>query len=287
VGDIPFKLVRSITQGRKNRDHWENTQENMFCMNALVNYSRAYESVKPAMTVQASLDSVGFGNTRFEDLRNPPVTFDRPLAAGDVGRKAKLSLEKQGDGRLYYATRLSYAPLEAADSDRNAGIEIHREYSVERNKSWVLLKNPFQIQRGELVRVDLYLSLPTARNFVVVDDPVPGGVEPVNRDLATTSLLDANKGAFQAAGGSFWFKFSDWISYNTVFWSFYHQELRHDSARFYADYLPAGNYHLSYTAQAVAEGEFAVMPVRAEEMYDPDVYGRGSSERLLVGKPAP
>ena len=32
VGDVPFKLVRAITQDRKNRDHWENTQENMFCM---------------------------------------------------------------------------------------------------------------------------------------------------------------------------------------------------------------------------------------------------------------
>ncbi|MBW1848612.1 MAG: large extracellular alpha-helical protein, partial [Deltaproteobacteria bacterium] len=36
VGDVPFKLVRSITQIRGNRDHWENTQENVFCMNALI-----------------------------------------------------------------------------------------------------------------------------------------------------------------------------------------------------------------------------------------------------------
>lgn len=30
---MPAGLVRSISQTRKNRDHWENTQENMFCMN--------------------------------------------------------------------------------------------------------------------------------------------------------------------------------------------------------------------------------------------------------------
>ncbi|MDH4184297.1 MAG: MG2 domain-containing protein, partial [Nitrospinota bacterium] len=36
LGDVPFKMVRSITQTRGKRDHWENTQENMFCMNALV-----------------------------------------------------------------------------------------------------------------------------------------------------------------------------------------------------------------------------------------------------------
>ena len=32
LGDIPFKLTRSITQERKRRDRWENTQGNMFCM---------------------------------------------------------------------------------------------------------------------------------------------------------------------------------------------------------------------------------------------------------------
>ncbi|HLF09885.1 MAG TPA: hypothetical protein VJA26_01620, partial [Gammaproteobacteria bacterium] len=107
----------------------------------------------------------------------------------------------------------------------------------------------------------------------VVDDPVPGGLEPVNRDLANTSLIDADAGAFDAAGGSWWFQYSDWRDYGASRWSFYHQEVCHDAVRFYSDYLPPGNYHLSYTAQAIAEGEFTSMPAKAVEMYDPDVYG--------------
>ncbi len=138
------------------------------------------------------------------------------------------------------------------------------------------------IKRGELVRVDIFLSLPTSRNFVVVDDPVPGGLEPVNRDLATASTVDAEKGKFKASGGSWWFKYSDWRYFNVSRWSFYHQELRHNAARFYSDYLPPGTYHLSYAAQAIAPGEFIKMPVHAEEMYDPDVYGKGISSTLLV-----
>jgi hypothetical protein len=88
----------------------------------------------------------------------------------------------------------------------NAGIEIHREYSMQKDNQWQLLKNPMKLSRGDLVRVDLFLSLPAARNFVVVDDPVPGSLEPVNRDLATASTVDADQGAFKAAKGSFWFK---------------------------------------------------------------------------------
>jgi uncharacterized protein YfaS (alpha-2-macroglobulin family) len=144
-----------------------------------------------------------------------------------------------------------------------------------------------QIHRGELVRVDIYVSLPTARNFVVIDDPVPGGLEPVNRDLANVSLVDADAGAFQAAGGSWWFRFRDWQDYGVSRWSFYTQELRHDAVRFYSEYLPPGNYHVSYSAQAIAVGEFAVMPTHAEEMYDPDVYGKSSPGTLVVAEAAP
>jgi uncharacterized protein YfaS (alpha-2-macroglobulin family) len=168
---------------------------------------------------------------------------------------------------------MSYAPTDAAAEAVNAGVDLQREYSVQRDGRWVLLRSPIALRRGELVRVDLYVSLPTARNFLVVDDPVPGGLEPVNRDLANASLVDANEGRFQAAGGALWFQYSDWRSYGESHWSFYHEELRHDAVRFYSEYLPPGRYHLSYTAQAIATGEFSSSPARAVEMYDPDVYG--------------
>ncbi len=282
VGDIPFKLVRFITQSRKNRDHWENTQENMFCMNALIDYSRGYESEPPDMTLRVLFDAAEMGRAEFTDLRDDPVMFQKPIGADDPGRAATLKLERAGQGRLYYSTRLSYAPQTLRTDPVNAGIEIHREYSREHKGQWEILKSPMQLQRGDLVRVDLFLSLPTVRNFVVVDDAVPGGLEPVNRDLATASTVDANKGAFKHAEDSWWFRYSDWSSYGVSRWSFYHQELRHNAVRFYSEYLPAGNYHLSYTAQAIASGDFVVMPVHAEEMYDPDVYGQGVVGMLKV-----
>lgn len=282
VGDIPFKLVRTVTQTRKGRDHWENTQENMFCMKALVDYSKAYESVKPAMTVTAALAGKPMGQTHFNDVRNPQVTLSRPLTAQDVGAKETVEITRTGAGRLYYATRVQYAPRADFSTPENAGMVLHREYSVERDGKWQLLKTKDEIKRGELVRVDLFLTVPAARNFVVVNDPVPGGLEPVNRALANTSQVDADKGAFVAAGGSWFFKFNDWRGYDVSRWSFYHKELRHDRAVFYSDYLPPGHYHLSYAAQAIATGVFTAMPPLAEEMYDPDVYGKDVMGELTV-----
>jgi len=147
---------------------------------------------------------------------------------------------------------------------------------------------PIEQRRQERFRLlrqpdaPLYVRTPVARHFVAVDDPVPGGLEPVNRDLSTASGVDADAAEFEAAGGSFWFKYGDWSYFGASMWNFYHRELRHEAARFYADYLAAGNYHLSYAAQAISEGSFSAPATRAEEMYEPDVYGRGLPGRLIV-----
>jgi uncharacterized protein YfaS (alpha-2-macroglobulin family) len=284
LGDVAFKLVRSITQSRGNRDHWENTQENMFCMNALIDFARVYEKDTPAMQVSATMQGAPepFGTAVFKDLRDPAATLVQPNGPNDAGQRKVVEITREGTGRMYYATRLSYALPLNMSVPSNAGIEIHREYSVQRNGKWELLKAPAMLTRGELVRVDLYVSVPAARNFVVVNDQVAGGLEPVNRQLATTSEVDSREGDFRAAGGSYWFKYSDWESFGVSRWSFYHQEIRHDSVRFYSDYLPPGNYHLSYAAQAIATGSFNAMPARAEEMYDPDVYGKTEDVLMKV-----
>jgi uncharacterized protein YfaS (alpha-2-macroglobulin family) len=281
VGDKPFKIVRFITQARGNRDHWENTQENMFCMNALIEYAKVFESDAPDMSVTASLPGKEAKQVLFNDVKNPPVTLSYPLDEKDVGAQTTLSLKREGTGRLYYSTRLQYAPKKPQDNI-NAGMDLRREYSLFKDGKWSLVKDTATIQRGDLVKVDLYLSVPTARNFVVVNDPLPGGLETVNRDLATASAVDAGHAQFDEAGGSYWYKLSDWREYNVSRWSFYHKELRHDSVRFYADWLEPGNYHLSYTAQAIAGGTFSIPATHAEEMYDPDVYGKAAAAELIV-----
>lgn len=282
VSDLPFKLVRAITQERKRKDRWENTQENMFCMNALIEFSKAYENEAPAMEVDVALGAESFGKASFKDVRNEPVELTRPVKRSDPGSENKLAISRTGKGRLYYATQLRYSPVDLKSAPVNSGMELHREYSVERNGIWTLLKSPFTIRQGELVKVDLFLRIPAPRNFVVIEDPIPGGLESVNRDLATASTVDAKKGDFKQAGGSFWFDFREWIDFGATFWSFYHKELRHESARFYSEYLPVGNYHLSYVAQAIAPGEFTVLPTHAEEMYEPDVFGQWVPEVLKV-----
>ena len=286
TSDIPFKMVRYISQTRKQSGRWENTQENVFCMNALVEYSKVYEAVEPDMKLSALIGDKSLGKAEFKKMTEAPVSLKRSIDTNDPGSYSKAVINKEGKGRYYYSVGMSYAPKELRKDNIDAGLSIRREYSVEREGKWILLESPMTINRGELVRVDLFISIPGARNFIVVDDPVPGGLEPVNRDLATSSAVDANKAKSDSeyAHNSWYFHYGEWSWYGMSRWSFYHKELRHNAARFYSEYLPAGNYHLSYTAQAIATGEFMVMPAHSEEMYDPDVFGKSAPGMLKVEK---
>ena len=282
LGDIPMRLMATIAESRKGQDHWASTQENLFAAMASIRYGKMFETQKPRFGFQTFLDEQPIGHGSFEGFSDKPVNLEYLPQASDPGRKAVVALRKEGEGRLYYDTMLTYEPIRGNSNSVDAGIEIHREYSVERDGKWVLAQNPLQVKTGDLVRVDLFVSVPSERYFVVVNDPVPGGLEPVNRELATSSELDAQKGEAAFAPESVGRRYAGWMTFGVSRWSFYHKELRHDSARFYSERLNAGNYYLSYTAQAIAPGEFMALPARAEEMYEPDVYGKSSPAELKV-----
>jgi len=282
IGDVPFKMVRAITQSRQGKQRWENTQENLFCAEALIDYGRRYEATKPDMKVNVSLAGKNFGSGEIKDFRQKGLQFSRDILPSDPGTKSEIQIDRSGQGRLYYMAGITYAPKEDFAKSRNAGIEIRREYMVERGGKFVLLTPPLKIKKGELVRVDLYITAPSARNFVVVNDPVPGGLEVLNQDLANTSAVDADKGKDKIDPAAFMWKFSDWSYFSWSFAGFYHQEIRHDSVRYYSEYLEKGRYHLTYIAQAIAPGNFIAMPSHAEEMYDPDVFGKTPADTLEV-----
>jgi uncharacterized protein YfaS (alpha-2-macroglobulin family) len=59
-------------------------------------------------------------------------------------------------------------------------------------------------------------------------------------------------------------------------------EVRDDRVLFFADALPAGLHHYRYLARATTFGRFVLPPTRAEEMYEPEVFGRTSATEVTV-----
>jgi hypothetical protein len=103
AGDAPFELVRTITAARGTRDHWENTQENVFCLQALLDYSARFESAPPNMQVGVDLGGETLGNARFTSPRDAAVTLERPIGPADPGTARQLTIARSGTGRLYYS----------------------------------------------------------------------------------------------------------------------------------------------------------------------------------------
>jgi uncharacterized protein YfaS (alpha-2-macroglobulin family) len=105
--------------------------------------------------------------------------------------------------------------------------------------------------------------------MVAVSDPLPGNLEAQNPQLAIPDYRERDEDELREEG----YGYADYI--------FYHRELGLQSVRFYAEDVPSGEYRLHYTAQVIATGKFSAPPPLVEEMYAPEIYGRGAATVLI------
>ena len=58
--------------------------------------------------------------------------------------------------------------------------------------------------------------------------------------------------------------------------------MRDERAEAFTPQLWEGAYELTYIARATTPGQFVVPPSKAEEMYSPEVFGRGQSDTVVI-----
>jgi uncharacterized protein YfaS (alpha-2-macroglobulin family) len=129
-----------------------------------------------------------------------------------------------------------------------------------------------------MVRVTLVLELPAERRYVAVTDPLAAGFEPVESWFATTAAEAAR--ASEAQDGS------DDDGWESI-WrrgTFDHVERHDDRVQLFATRLAEGRHEFSYIVRATTAGTFTVAPPRVEEMYFPEVSGRGATGTVEIGR---
>ena len=67
-------------------------------------------------------------------------------------------------------------------------------------------------------------------------------------------------------------------------WYFDHVQFYDEKAVIYASTLPRGVYEFVYTIRPTVAGEFNVIPPIAQEMYFPEVYGRGAGTQFTIAE---
>jgi uncharacterized protein YfaS (alpha-2-macroglobulin family) len=128
------------------------------------------------------------------------------------------------------------------------------------------------------VRVTLTFRLTKERRFVAVTDPLPAGFEAVESWFSTTARdLAAQTDRQTNAGGDA----SDWRNW-WRFSGFDHVERHDDRVQLFATRLAEGIHEFSYVVRATTAGTFRTAPARAEEMYEPEVFGRTATSIIDV-----
>lgn len=248
--------------------HWYSTQETTWSLIALTNWlveSKEYETdYKYAIGLNDKLLQEGQSNKD-----NLTDTVNLQVQLEDLLKEQVNSLvltRGRGTGNLYYTAYLSTSlPVESIQP-LDQGMSLSREYFTLDD-----LKTPItEIARGELVKVRLTVVVPAAVHYIVIDDPLPAGMEAIDESLAADTAVPSS------------YTVQDYKDRGWGWWYFSHIELRDEKIVLSSDYLPAGTYVYTYIARASTAGTFKVIPPTASEFYFPDVGGRGAGSVFVV-----
>ena len=271
--DVIPKIVKGLLAHRK-RGRWYNTQENAWVLVALDRYFNTYEKVTPNFIARAWLGSQFAAEHRFRGRSTDYQRVDIPMSfVKKLKGSTPLTLSKDGPGRLYYRMGMQYAPKSLKLPPADHGFAVAREYEaatdedkVRRDKNGV-----WRVKAGSMVRVRLKMVARSRRYHVALVDPIPAGFEPMNAALATTGTVPRDPKPTK--GGSPWWWSRPWYE---------HQNMRDERIEAFTSLLWSGVYDYTYVARATTPGNFVVPPTKAEEMYDPETFGRSGSDRVIV-----
>ncbi len=272
--DLVPKVTRGLLAHRK-QGHWGTTQDNSFVLLAMNRYFDTYENETPDFVARVWLGDDFAGERVFKGRSTDRVNIDVPMGElMDPGGQQDLVLAKDGDdGRLYYRIGMRYAPrsldVEAADY----GFAVERIYEPIDDPTDVTrdADGAWRIAAGARVRVRVTMVAPARRYHVALVDPLPGGLEPMNPELAVTGSIPVDPSSQQ--GNRYWWWRGTWYE---------HQNLRDERVEAFASLLWDGVFDYTYVATATTPGRYVVPPAKAEEMYHPETFGRSSTDRVII-----
>ena len=271
--DLIPKVVAGLLGGQTT-GRWENVQENAFILLALQRYFETYEAQTPDFVARIWLGARFAGDQTFAGRSTDRVRITVPTAELVAAGDTELVVAKEGSGRLYYRLGLRTAPADLVLDPLDRGFVVARTYEAVDDPADVTrdADGTWRIRAGATVRVRLTMVAESQRTHAALVDPLPAGLEILNPALATTPDLPPDENSATGFTDAWW----------TPTW-FDHQNQRDDRAEAFASWLPAGAYDYSYVARATTPGTFVVPPTRAEEIYAPETFGRGATDRVVIG----
>lgn len=280
---LVVKLVRGLL-GQRTAGRWSSTHESSWALLALGRYFEVLEKEVPNFKANAWIGEVFAGQHAYKGRTTERQSFTVPMQTlHELGEVSDLTLQKAGQGRLYYRMGLRYAPKALDLKPAQHGFYVERRYEAVDDPGDVTRSEAghYVVKAGARVKVSLLVHTEDRRNHVALVDPMPAGFEALNSALRGTEATPDRAQDRVAAIGDighlgrpryvFWW--SRWYQ---------HENLRDERAEAYTTRLWQGVYSYTYYARATTLGEFVVPPAKAEEMYAPETFGRSGSDRVIV-----
>ncbi len=243
-------LLRSL----KPDGRWSSTADTGWCLLALSKYYEQFHSTK---TVSSKISVTALGNRT--EIVLGDVDQDIEFDAKKLLENPVIQINADSKQLIHAMLFLTYP--EISESTKSGSM-----FTI--NKNIANLNGQEEIRIGDVVRVTLELGLDPQRKdasrefeYLVLEDPVPAGLVPVNSELKTEGV---ENNSTSAEGEGDYSRMSFVPSYF---------ELRDDGVRVFKNKAAAGLYKYSYLARAVTEGEFFMRSSRIGLMYEPDKSG--------------
>lgn len=260
------QVVRWLMSARE-AGRWATTQENAWAIIALTDWMATSGELEGNYEWTVSLN----GETLDQGAFGPDTLTTKVqlrTAVADLLRdeaNALLINRSNDSGQLYYTTHLRYYLDALAIDARDRGIVVDRRFELgdQRVQS---------AQVGDVISVTVTVIAPRNLYQALVEVPIPAGTEPIDPRLATTSIQYDQFGQLIPADAGK----PDW------FWLPTYVDVRDEKVALVASYLPAGTYEYTFQVQATVPGEYRVLPVHAEMLYFPEVWGRSAGALFTV-----
>jgi uncharacterized protein YfaS (alpha-2-macroglobulin family) len=254
--DLALRLVNTLV-AEQRAGYWQSTNTTFWVLGAFAQAVKA--DGKPDFKAAVDIAGAKLLEAEFRVLSGERQVWtglfaQPPLAGLKTDTLLPFTFLKQGAGTLYYAATLTYAvPIEAA-ANRDEGFEVVSAITL---PDGTPLADPV-LRRGELYRLTARVTTTKQRTFVAVRLPVPSGAD----------IVESFDGAGEAG------RYDTW--YNTRI------KIFDNEAHAYVDEFYPGTSEFSILFRATAAGVYPVPPVKAECMYEPEVFGRDVSNLVLI-----
>jgi len=277
------KMVVFLANNRSD-NYWHNTKTTSNVILALSDYIKiSLSKENPDYDIVVKLNGKELKKIHFDktNLFDQETVIEIPEKL--ISRSNRLSIEKIGQGNLYYSSHINYyelfAPTETIPAKEDSGIKITKEFynlksTMDKEGNIKYEEVPFNgsPKAGEILLVKLILENTKTMSYIIVEDYRASGMEVVSED-PRTKLGDNYDNSDEEKNNTYWWDF---------WWT--NQENRDEKMVFFINALDPGKHIFKYLIRPEMPGEYLINPGYVSGMYSSYAKGSTSSMKIKVSE---